>query len=230
MSRAVTWDTERGKQLYMSGVPDREAAETLGISINTYRTFITRKGWRKKDGETSVLQMQGQNADLPRDVRAVPQLSAGAGEAPAGETTPAGAGCADAGNAAEYRGAEVPEAERAEAREVETLSGADTIRMALRALNEAIDQTEAENEIFREAIDQYGIDAQIFMAMEEMAELQKELCKNRRGKENADEIAEEIADVRIMLDQMAIYFEVSDRAEECRKEKVERLRRRLEEQ
>ena len=42
------------------------------------------------------------------------------------------------------------------------------------------------------------------MMFEEMAELQKELCKNARGKDNRAEIAEEIADVHIMLDQMEI--------------------------
>ena len=51
------------------------------------------------------------------------------------------------------------------------------------------------------------------MAFEEMAELQDVLCKFLRGHVDGDtlaNIAEEIADVGIMLDQMAIEFEVED--------------------
>lgn len=56
----------------------------------------------------------------------------------------------------------------------------------------------------RAALALWGAEAQTLMMFEEMAELQKELCKNARGKDNRAEIAEEIADVRIMLDQMEI--------------------------
>ena len=51
-------------------------------------------------------------------------------------------------------------------------------------------------EILENALMTYGAKAQILMVMEEMAELQKELCKNIRGKANVANIAEEIADVR----------------------------------
>ncbi len=61
------------------------------------------------------------------------------------------------------------------------------------------------------------------MAMEEMAELQKELCKHARGKENRKEIAEEIADVRIMLDQMAILHDCEELAGKFKEQKIERL-------
>lgn len=60
------------------------------------------------------------------------------------------------------------------------------------------------SKIYRKALDTYGAEAQTLMAMEEMAELQKELCKHARGKDNRLEIAEEIADVWIMLIQMAM--------------------------
>ena len=58
--------------------------------------------------------------------------------------------------------------------------------------------------ILRGALNTYGAEAQTLMVMEEMSELQKELCKHARGKANRMEIAEEIADVQIMLDQMTI--------------------------
>ena len=38
-----------------------------------------------------------------------------------------------------------------------------------------------EKDIFRSAIDTYGAVMQITVAFEEMSELQKELCKRRRG-------------------------------------------------
>ena len=59
----------------------------------------------------------------------------------------------------------------------------------------------SEKEIYRQAIDKWGAEGQITMVFEEMAELQKELCKSLRGKENRIEIAEEMADVEIMLEE-----------------------------
>ena len=63
------------------------------------------------------------------------------------------------------------------------------------------------------------------------AELQDVLCKFLRGRVDGDtcaNIAEEIADVGIMLDQMAIEFEVEDAVAEQRAFKVRRLRERIE--
>lgn len=84
-----------------------------------------------------------------------------------------------------------------------------------------------EKEILTKAVDTWGVTAQITMVYEEMAELQKELCKNFRGKENVDEIAEEVADVEIMLEQLKIIFNIDDLVEEERKRKLERLEQRL---
>lgn len=56
--------------------------------------------------------------------------------------------------------------------------------------------------IYQTALEKWGADAQALMVFEEMAELQKELCKNARGKDNHGSIAEEIADVQVMLEQM----------------------------
>lgn len=64
--------------------------------------------------------------------------------------------------------------------------------------------TEQLGHVTAAALALWGAEAQTLMMFEEMAELQKELCKNARGKDNRAEIAEEIADVRIMLDQMEI--------------------------
>jgi len=48
------------------------------------------------------------------------------------------------------------------------------------------------------------------MVFEEMSELTKELTKFFRGKKDIDKIAEEIADVKIMLEQLEIMFGIED--------------------
>lgn len=91
--------------------------------------------------------------------------------------------------------------------------------------------TDMERKTFFAALSRYGAQAQIMMVFEEMAELQDVLCKFLRGRVDGDtlaNIAEEIADVGIMLDQMAIEFKVEDAVAEQRVYKVQRLRNRIE--
>lgn len=91
--------------------------------------------------------------------------------------------------------------------------------------------TDMERRTFCAALSRYGAQAQIVMVFEEMAELQNALCKFLRGRVDGDtiaNIAEELADVGIMLDQMAIEFEVEDAVAEQRAHKVRRLRERIE--
>ena len=85
-----------------------------------------------------------------------------------------------------------------------------------------------KDEILKSAIARYGKTVQMIIAMEEMAELTKELSKFLRGAHNEDAIAEEIADVRIMLDQLEIMFDCAGAAAVYKAAKVERLRKRLE--
>lgn len=85
-----------------------------------------------------------------------------------------------------------------------------------------------EKLLFKKALSCYGAEAQITMVFEEMSELQKELCKKLRGKDNVNDIAEEIADVEIMLDQMKLLFNVGPLVDVRRGEKVARLAERLE--
>ena len=90
-------------------------------------------------------------------------------------------------------------------------------------------------EIIRRAVSTYGIDAQILMAIEEMSELTKALCKERRTRSIDDlnvrskameNIAEEIADVQIMLDQLRTIFGIETTGIESNK--LNRLADRLE--
>lgn len=84
-----------------------------------------------------------------------------------------------------------------------------------------------ENEILLSALTKWGAGMQTVMVFEEMAELQKELCKSLRGKDNLGYIAEEIADVRIMLDQMVILHDCAEYVDAWRKVKLGRLEKRL---
>lgn len=83
------------------------------------------------------------------------------------------------------------------------------------------------NEIYRRALDRYGIGAQCVVAIEELSELQKEICKQIRGGGNLDSLAEEVADAKIMIEQIVKMFGIKEATEEWRKRKLERLERRL---
>ena len=77
-----------------------------------------------------------------------------------------------------------------------------------------------------EAIDIYGEEAQTWMAIEEMAELSNAIAKHRRGRVTNEDVCEEIADVVIMMIQLAAIFgpdEVNDFLEQ----KIDRLEKRL---
>lgn len=81
--------------------------------------------------------------------------------------------------------------------------------------------------VYRQAIEKFGEQAQIRIAVEEMAELTKELCKSFRGKQNREEIIEEIADVTIMMEQLRLIFDCNQDVCDQMDFKVERLLRRM---
>lgn len=84
-------------------------------------------------------------------------------------------------------------------------------------------------EVLKQAIETYGKENQSMMVLEEMAELQKEVCKSLRGNNNHDEIVEEIADVLIMIEQLKIMHDVKYRElNEMFNFKINRLKERLE--
>lgn len=96
---------------------------------------------------------------------------------------------------------------------------------ALRWVNEGV----SGDEICRAALEAFGERAQVTMAIEEMSELTKELCKRCRGRENVEAIAEEIADVEIMLQQLVILFDCKETVDKYRQYKLERLAGRIKE-
>lgn len=85
-------------------------------------------------------------------------------------------------------------------------------------------------ETCKAALETWGSVSQTNMMFEEMSELQKELCKNARGKRNALDIAEEIADVQIMLEQMIILHDCRQEVEDWKTIKLLRLRRRIDDE
>lgn len=88
----------------------------------------------------------------------------------------------------------------------------------------------SEDEVYRtllRAIDMWGCDAQLKMVLEEMSELAKEICKFWRGKNNTESIADEVADVEIMLAQAKLIFGIEKTVEQHKVDKLERLKMRL---
>lgn len=91
--------------------------------------------------------------------------------------------------------------------------------------------TEERWAILDRAITTYGAPAQMDMAVEEMAELTKALCKIKRAQAGCEvtaaigNVIEEMADVQIMLDQLRIIFGRS--TAEIEEDKLRRLLRRI---
>lgn len=73
--------------------------------------------------------------------------------------------------------------------------------------------------VYKRAIEKYGQDMQLVIAMEELAELQKEVSKVIRGKWDFGHLLEELADVRIMVEQIEMMFNLGPAVvdEMCRK-------------
>ena len=80
------------------------------------------------------------------------------------------------------------------------------------------------------AIETYGKDMQLNVAIEEFSELIKEICKHKRGNDNRENIIEEMADCYIMLKQLEYIFDIDyNDIIAIRSNKIDRLAKRLEE-
>ena len=79
------------------------------------------------------------------------------------------------------------------------------------------------------AIETYGVDMQLTVAVEELSELTKEICKCKRGADNLECIVEEMADCYIMLKQLEIIFDIdTGDIRHIINNKIDRLEKRLE--
>ena len=82
--------------------------------------------------------------------------------------------------------------------------------------------------ILKDAIQTFGDDHQIDLWFEESAELTKELCKTRRGIGNPYDLAEEIADCKIMLEQLEMIYANKYLVREFVRAKIKRLAETIE--
>lgn len=89
---------------------------------------------------------------------------------------------------------------------------------------------EERKAVYTEAIDANGIERQVIVAIEEMAELTKELAKSfRPGGTTLEKIVDEIADVTVMTEQLRLIFNVNTEVQERIDYKVQRLAQRIKE-
>lgn len=85
---------------------------------------------------------------------------------------------------------------------------------------------EEQKQIEKEAVETYGIEAQMRMLQEECGELIVAVGHYQRGRDGAlGNLIEEMADVEIMLEQIKIALEVDVTA--TKNYKLERLKKRL---
>ena len=111
------------------------------------------------------------------------------------------------------------------------LSGySEAMAVALSAMRDAERQCkENAREINCAALETYGKEAQKSKLFEEIGELMDALCKCAAGRDKVTHLAEEIADVGIMMEQMAIMFDCEEEVERQRRYKLRRLEQRIEE-
>ena len=82
---------------------------------------------------------------------------------------------------------------------------------------------------YTNALIHYGEENQLTVALEELSECQKEICKFLRGYGNAGHLAEEVADAMIMLEQVVNIFGIDEMVAQEMVRKIERLDNRLKE-
>ena len=86
---------------------------------------------------------------------------------------------------------------------------------------------EARKEIYQKALSKFGLLSQMVVALEELSECQKEICKYLRGTADFDHLAEEIADATIMLEQLRLALDLNNAVSQKMDEKIQRLEERL---
>jgi hypothetical protein len=87
---------------------------------------------------------------------------------------------------------------------------------------------EERAKVYADALTTFGTNCQLVVALEEMSELQKEICKAFRGEINRAHLAEEIADATIMLEQVRQIFNCNEQVCSMMDRKILRLRQRIE--
>lgn len=81
-------------------------------------------------------------------------------------------------------------------------------------------------QLYNNALNQYGIKAQEWVLIEECGELLNALAKLKRGRSTKEDIITELADVHIMVEQMAHFYGWEEFLAE-KEYKLTRLKERL---
>ena len=84
-----------------------------------------------------------------------------------------------------------------------------------------------KKDVYNKAKATWGIDARVTKAIEELSELQKELCKFLLDDGSMAHIIEEIADVKIMVEQLELIFECKAAVKTVKESKFLRLSAKL---
>ena len=86
---------------------------------------------------------------------------------------------------------------------------------------------EERQQVYTNALITYGESKQCIVALEELSECAKEICKAMRGKGDREHLAEEIADATIMLEQMVYFFGLEEDVDRWMDSKIKRLDKKL---
>lgn len=93
------------------------------------------------------------------------------------------------------------------------------------------DLESADSRIVEEAVEKWGVEAQLFQAMEEMAELIHALSKWRRNdmrKKYRKWVLEELTDVNIMMWQISYMLKLTDKeVNKMLDKKMDKLKKKL---
>ena len=84
------------------------------------------------------------------------------------------------------------------------------------------------NEVYEKLLGINGAKMQATVAAEEMSEVIKELTKMLRGELDREHMSEEIADARIMMEQMCQMLNINDSVDSWMDYKIEALKRKVE--
>ena len=87
---------------------------------------------------------------------------------------------------------------------------------------------EERKQIYDAALGKWGAKMQATVAIEEMSEVIKEITKMLRGELNREHMAEEIADAKIMMEQMCQMLNINDSVESWMDYKIAALKRKVE--
>lgn len=87
-------------------------------------------------------------------------------------------------------------------------------------------EVDEKRHLYNDVINNFGVTNQMFMVMEECGELLNVLAKAKRNRAGRNEIISELADVSIMVEQMAFFYGEDEFLVE-KERKLQRLKERL---